>query len=331
MTTPTMTTSALRSSTNHAKASTALGFPLVPQNLLEIGDLDGPTIIGLLDLAIELKADPARFSQVLGGMSIALIFEKPSLRTRASLEVGIHRLGGHTVLFDQQDSLIGARESVHDLGRNLERWFDAVAARVHRHEVLDELATYCDVPVLNTLSDRHHPCQTLADLLTLHERGLVLADSHVAFVGDGNNVCHSLIQGMVAVGGRMTVISPEDHGPDPEVIENARVVAARTGAEILVTSDPAAAAGAEAVYTDSWISMGEVETPAKLASLARFRVDAALMAIAGPKALFMHCLPAHRGEEVTAEVIDGANSVVFDQAENRLHAQNAWLVARLSR
>ena len=331
MTSPTVSTPLPKFPTGRAEHSETVDIPSVPENLLCIGDLDGPTIIGLLDLAVKLKANPARFSNALAGMSIALIFEKPSLRTRASLEVGIHRLGGQPVIFDQQDSPIGRRESVHDLGRNLERWFDAVAARVHRHEVLDQLATHCDIPVLNTLSDLHHPCQALADLLTLHERGLVLADSHVAFVGDGNNVCHSLLQAMVAVGGRITVLSPENHGPDPKVISEARSLAARTGAEIIVTSEPTAVAGVDAIYTDSWISMGEAEDPAKIASLARFRVDAAMMAIAGPNALFMHCLPAHRGEEVTAEIIDGPTSVVFDQAENRLHAQNAWFVARLAR
>ncbi|MDE0888196.1 MAG: ornithine carbamoyltransferase [Phycisphaerales bacterium] len=331
MTAPTLTNSVPHRQPPRVELAETLELPSVSGDLLCIGDLDGPTIIEMLDLAIELKADPAKFSNSLTGMSIALIFEKPSLRTRASLEVGIHRLGGQSVVFDQQDSPIGVRESVHDLGRNLERWFDAVAARVHRHEVVEELASHCDVPVVNTLSDRHHPCQALADLLTLHERGLVLADSHIAFVGDGNNVCHSLIQAMVAVGGRITVISPDDHGPDPKVIDDARILAARTGAEIVVTSDPDQVAGVDAIYTDSWISMGEDQNPEKIASLARFRVDAALMATAGPKAIFMHCLPAHRGEEVTAEVIDGRASVVFDQAENRLHAQNAWLVARLAR
>lgn len=303
--------------------------PKVPEDLLSIGDLDGSTLREILDLAVELKRDPARFSTALAGRSVALIFEKPSLRTRASLEVGLHRLGAQSVVFDQRDSPIGERESVHDLGRNLERWFDAVAARVNRHAVITELADCCDVPVINTLSDLHHPCQAMADLLTMHERGIPLEQAHLAFIGDGNNVCHSLIEAVVATGGRITVIAPPHHGPADEVVSAATRLGARTGGRIDVTDDPRAVRGVDAVYTDSWISMGEKADPGKARELAPFRVDESLMSLAGPDAIFMHCLPAHRGEEVVDGVIDGPRSVVFDQAENRLHAQNAWFVARL--
>lgn len=306
-------------------------LPTVPNDLLAIGDLDGSTIHGLLDLAIELKRDPARFSNALSGRSVALIFEKPSLRTRASLEVGLHRLGAQSVVFDQRDSPLGEREPVHDLGRNLERWFDAVAARVNHHTVIAELADCCDVPVVNTLSDLHHPCQALADLLTLHERGIPLEGMHLAFIGDGNNVCHSLIEAVVATGGRITVVAPPRHGPSAEIVSAAERLGEITGGGIDVTDDPDAVRGVDAIYTDAWISMGEAEDPDKFAELTRFRVDESLMTLAGPDALFMHCLPAHRGEEVVEAVIDGPRSVVFDQAENRLHAQNAWFVARLSR
>lgn len=304
--------------------------PSVPDDLLAISDLDGTTIHDLLDLAVDLKTRPEAYRTTLAGRSVALLFEKPSLRTRASLEVGLHRLGAQPVVFDMQDSPIGARESVHDLGRNLEQWFHAVAARVHAHAIIEELAGFCEVPVLNTLSDLHHPCQALADLLTLHERGIDLASSRIAFVGDGNNVCHSLAEAIVAVGGSIVVVAPEAHGPSAEVVARATATGATTGGSIEIAHDPAAVEGCTAVYTDAWISMGEHDSDAKRAALAAFQVNERLMSIAGPDALFMHCLPAHRGEEVVNEVIDGPNSVVFDQAENRLHAQNAWFVARLA-
>ena len=304
-------------------------LPPVPNDLLSISELDGETLRHLLELGIDLKMRPEAHRTRLAGLSVALLFEKPSLRTRASLEVGLHRLGAQPVVFDMQDSPIGARESVHDLGRNLERWFHAVAARVHAHEVIEELAEHCAVPVLNTLSDRHHPCQALADLLTLHERGIDFASNRIAFVGDGNNVCHSLAEAIVAVGGTIVVVSPEAHGPSTEVVARATETGRTTGGSIEIAHDPAAVEGCAAVYTDAWISMGEANSDSKRSALEVFQVNERLMSIAGPDALFMHCLPAHRGEEVVDAVIDGPNSVVFDQAENRLHAQNAWFVARL--
>ena len=206
---------------------------------------------------------------------------------------------------------------------------DSIAARVPRHEVLEELVESCDVPVLNTLSDRHHPCQSLADLLTLLEHGIDPRNSRVAFIGDGNNVCHSLIHGIVSLGGSIVVVSPPEHGPAPEVVEWASECGAATGGSLELSTDPSGVSGAAAVYTDSWISMGETDSAAKREALEAYRVDERTMAIAGPRALFMHCLPAHRGEEVVDEVIDGPHSVVYDQAENRLHAQNAWFLAAL--
>ena len=303
--------------------------PAVPENLLATSDLDGDVLAALLELACSVKRDPNQYRDALRGRSVALLFEKPSLRTRASLEVGLHRLGAQAVIFDQQDSHIGARESVHDLGRNLERWFDAVAARVHRHEVLEALAESCGVPVLNTLSDAHHPCQSLADLMTLHERGIDPVNSRIAFVGDGNNVCHSLIHGVVSLGGSIVVISPPEFGPAAEVLEWATDRGAVTGGSVETSADPDAVAGADAVYTDAWISMGQTDDDAKRRVFQSFQVGPRLMSMAGPEAIFMHCLPAHRGEEVVDEVIDGPRSVVFDQAENRLHAQNAWFLASL--
>lgn len=303
--------------------------PAVPSDLLAIGDLDAATLSSLLDLAALVKSRPEAYRTVLSGRSVALLFEKPSLRTRASLEVGLHRLGAQPVVFDMQDSPIGHRESVHDLGRNLERWFHAVAARVYDHRVIESLAEHCDVPVLNTLSDLHHPCQALADLLTLRERGVDIPNHRIAFVGDGNNVCHSLAEGVVALGGTIVIVAPEAHGPSPEVVARVTETGRTTGGSIEIAHRPEAVEGCAAVYTDAWISMGESDSDTKRSALSKYRVDERLMSIAGAESIFMHCLPAHRGEEVVDEVIDGPRSVVFDQAENRLHAQNAWFVSRL--
>ncbi|MEE2894835.1 MAG: ornithine carbamoyltransferase [Planctomycetota bacterium] len=308
---------------------TASATPRIPRNLLAIEDLDAAALQSLLALGISIKADPLAHRQALEGLSVALIFEKPSLRTRASLEVGLHRLGAQAVVFDQQDSPLGVRESIHDLGRNLERWFHAVAARVHRHEVLEALSESCDVPVLNTLSDLHHPCQCLADLMTMVEHGVDPGRARVGFVGDGNNVCRSLLQGVITLGGEIVVVSPPEYGPSETDVARAEEIAAGSGGRLTITDDPDALAGTDAVYTDAWISMGETDSDEKRAALERYRVDATLMSIAGPESLFMHCLPAHRGEEVVDEVIDGPRSVVYDQAENRLHAQNAWFIAAL--
>ena len=305
-------------------------LPTVARDLLSLSDLDGPTIQELLDLATIIKSDPRAFTNALSGRSVALIFEKPSLRTRASLEVGLHRLGAQSVVFDQRDSPLGARESIHDLGRNLERWFDLVAARVHRHGVLETLADACDVPILNTLSDLHHPCQALADLLSLHERGIDPARSRVAFIGDGNNVCRSFVHGIVSLGGTIIVVSPPEHGPCDDLRAWAETTGVATGGVLETTNDPRAVSNCAAVYTDTWISMGESDSTRKRDALRPYRVDSELMTIAAPGAVFMHCLPAHRGEEVVDEVIDGPDSIVFDQAENRLHAQNAWILSALS-
>jgi len=305
----------------------ANGFsPLATKDVLRVSDLAQHEVLEVLRTAANLKRGPARAEGALRGRSVCLLFEKPSLRTRTSFEVGVFRMGGQAVFLDHRDQPLGARESIHDYGRNLERWCHAIVARVMRHSTVAELAAAASrIPVINALCDMHHPCQALADFQTLLERGFDLRHSRLAWVGDGNNVCHSLMELASIVGCGITVVTPEGHGPDPAVLGLCVARSMRTGARIDVTHDPAAVRGAFAVYADTWISMGEPDSAPKRAAFARYRVDRDLMATAGPDALFMHCLPAHRGEEVTDEVMDSPRSVVFDQAENRLHAQNALL------
>ncbi|NBQ16554.1 MAG: ornithine carbamoyltransferase, partial [Proteobacteria bacterium] len=254
-----------------------------------------------------------RAAGALAGKSICMLFEKPSLRTRMSFEVGAFRMGGQAIYLDHRDTPLGTRETLNDYGHNLERWCHAIVARVNSHATITGLAAATRVPVINALCDMHHPCQALADLQTLLERGFDLNHSRLAWVGDGNNVCHSLIEAASILGFGITVVTPTGFEPNAALVSQCVARSMRTGARIEVTS------------TDTCISMGQADTAEKKAAFEPYQVDRELMAIAGPTALFMHCLPAHRGEEVTDEVIDSANSVVFDQAENRMHAQNALL------
>jgi len=313
----------------------------VTPHLLRTTDLGREGVLEVLveaaQLRAELRVDPRAGLDRLAGRSLVMLFEKPSLRTRVSFEIGIAKLGGHAVHLDHRTERLGVRESIGDYARNLERWTDVVVARVFEHRTLEQLAEASRVPVVNALSDRFHPCQALADLLTLADHGRPPGESAIAYVGEGNNVCHSLMESIAVVGGRFLAITPPDRRPDRGIEQECRALAEASGAKIEWSDDPAAVAGADAVYTDTWFSMGssmgssmgDAADPDlardKRRELAGYRVDAELMRIAGPQALFMHCLPAHRGEEVLDEVIDGPASVVFDQAENRMHAQNALL------
>jgi ornithine carbamoyltransferase len=254
-----------------------------------------------------------------------MLFEKASLRTRMSFEVGCFRMGAQAIYLDHRDTPLGTRETLADYGHNLERWCHAIVARVNSHATITGLAAATRVPVVNALCDMHHPCQALADLQTLLERGFDLNHSRLAWVGDGNNVCHSLVEAASILGFGITVVTPKGFEPDAGIVSQCVARSMRTGARIEVTDDVRAISGAFAVYTDTWISMGQQDSAEKKARFEPYQVDRELMSIAGPKALFMHCLPAHRGEEVTDEVIDSTSSVVFDQAENRMHAQNALL------
>jgi ornithine carbamoyltransferase len=302
------------------------------KDFLTAAELSPEATADLFARAARLKKDPASDARALAGRSVVLIFEKPSLRTRLTFEVGIARLGGHPVYYDHSKERIGERESIHDYARNLERWVDAVVARTFSHETIADLARHSRVPVINALSDHFHPCQALADLFTLHERLGPLKARRLAYIGDGNNVCCSLMLLASTMGMHLTVITPEKHRPAEDIVRRARAAAEQQGGSLDLSSDPARVRGAAAVYTDAWTSMGwEAEAQQRRRTFARYQVNPDLMAIAGDHALFMHCLPAHRGEEVTDDVIDSPRSIVFDQAENRMHAQNALLVTLLGR
>ncbi|MGI5308450.1 ornithine carbamoyltransferase [Rheinheimera sp. WS51] len=300
------------------------------QHLLSLAEFTPAQFADLLALALKVKQQPANYSQALAGKSIALIFEKPSLRTRVSFDVGINKLGGHSVYLDQQNGAMGKRETVADFGRNLACWTDAIVARVFSQATLDELAATSNKPVINALSDRFHPCQALADLLALTERFTDLKKVHLAYVGDGNNVCHSLMLGAALSGIKMTVITPEGFLPAADVVTQAKQIALQTGASISLSQDLNSANGADAIYTDTWLSMGDKANPELIAkTFSPYQINQPLMQQLGVT-YFMHCLPAHREHEVTSEVLDSQASLVLLQAENRMHAQNAVLISLFS-
>jgi ornithine carbamoyltransferase len=298
------------------------------RDLVSIQDLSPEEITGLLDLASAMKQSPAEFRGMLSGKQLVLFFEKPSLRTRLTFEAGMNSLGGVSFFVDQTASRLDAREPLSDIAHNLERWVDGVVLRTFAHETVAKMAEYASIPVINALSDFEHPCQALADFLTIREKFGELKGVKVAYVGDGNNVAHSLILTAAAVGAKITVGTPKGFEPNSGIVSAAKKLAAKTGAKITVTNDPASAvAGADVVYTDVWASMGkESEAAERKKTFAAYQVNDELMAHASEHALFMHCLPAHRGDEVAASVIDSGRSVVFDEAENRLHIQKAILV-----
>jgi ornithine carbamoyltransferase len=292
-------------------------------------DLTNDELSYLLDLAHDVKHSPRDYARSLAGTSIALLFEKASLRTRLTFELAIRQLGGDSVF---SEGPIGAREPIKDVARNLDRWVNAIVARTFSQRTIEELAHWSSVPVINALSDMYHPCQALADFLTLKERFGNLAGLKLAFCGDGNNVAHSLMLTAARLGADFAIATPPGYQPNPEIVSQADGLAAVTGSTLLLTGDPAEAIdGAHAVYTDVWASMGqEKEAIERRAAFAPYQVNNALFALARPDAVFMHCLPAHREEEVTDSVIEHARSVVFDQAENRLHAQKALLLMMLA-
>jgi ornithine carbamoyltransferase len=280
----------------------------------------------ILALSADLKRQlkEGKRPPLLSGRTLAMLFEKPSLRTRVTFEVGMTQLGGYAIYLTPTDIRIGERESVADIARNLDRWVDCIMARTNQHSTLVELAQYASIPVINALSDVCHPCQVLSDCLTLREHKGSIKDLHIAFVGDGNNVAHSWISAAAVFGFRFSIACPRGYDPDTDTLERAHAM----GADIQVTERPEEAlAGADAVYTDVWTSMGqEEEAPRRRRHFRGYQVNAQIMQNAKPDAVVMHCLPAHRGEEITNEVIEGPQSIVFDQAENRLHVQKGILV-----
>jgi ornithine carbamoyltransferase len=293
------------------------------RHLLSDMDLSIEALRHLLDLAGEIKRAPARFSKTLAGRYLSLLFEKPSLRTRLTFELAIKQLGGDAVNYAGP---IGEREPIKDVTRNLERWTQCIVARVFEQSTIEELAKWSQVPVINALSDRYHPCQILADMLTLQERFGRLDGIKLAFVGDGNNVANSLMLTAGRLGVQVEIATPAGYQPDAGIVAQAAAMGS-----ITVTNNPAEAlAGADAVYTDVWTSMGqEAESAERQRAFAPYQVNPQLFAMAKPNAIFLHCLPAKRGEEVTDEVMESPRSAVFDQAENRLHAQKALLVMLL--
>ena len=301
---------------------------LTVRDLLADQDLSLDDLKLLFDLSERIKARPGDYAHALRGKQLAMIFEKPSLRTRTTFEVGITSLGGFAVYLEHTKPRLGEREAIKDIARNLERWVHGIVARTFVHESVLELASNASIPVINALTDLFHPCQALADCFTLHEKFGDLKGLKLAFVGDGNNVCHSLMILGAKLGMSVRVATPPGYEPKPEVVETARAFAAETGSTIELFHDTVqAVGGAHAVYTDVWTSMGQ-EYAAHLRNqvFAPYRVTKGLMAAADPGALFMHCLPAHRGQEVTDEVTDSPQSVVYDQAENRMHAQKALML-----
>jgi len=299
----------------------------MPQHFVSLFEKSTEELRALLELARMMKLNPRAFSDVCAGQSLAMIFQKPSLRTRVSFEVGMTQMGGHALYLGPKDIQLHRGETIADTAAVLSRYCDGIMARVFSHADILALAEHASVPVVNGLSDLLHPCQVLCDLLTIQEKFGRLEGLKLAYIGDGNNMAHSLLYGGARFGMTVAVCHPRGYAPDADLVATARDLAAAAGGAILITEDPREGVdAADVVYTDVWASMGqESEHADRLKRFEGFQVNAALMAVARPSAIFMHCLPAHRGEEVAAEVIDGPQSVVFDEAENRLHAQKAVL------
>jgi ornithine carbamoyltransferase len=302
------------------------------RDFLSLHDITISEMEALLDLAEEVKAHPEAFVIALQGKMAALIFEKPSLRTRVTFEVGFEQMGGHAVYLAPGDVGLGKRESVKDVAHNLSRWVDVLVVRTFAQKLLEEMAFEASIPIINALTDQLHPCQAIADLMTIREAKGELKGLHLVYVGDGNNVAMALAHATGKVGMHFTIVCPPGYEPIADLLTEARADAESTGAEIEVVHDPKEVLStADAVYTDVWTSMGqEKESEERRRVFAGYQVNETLMDLAPAEALFMHCLPAHRGEEVTDQVLDGLQSVALEQAENRLHAHKAILLALLA-
>jgi ornithine carbamoyltransferase len=301
------------------------------RDLVSIQDFQPDELACALELASAMKMRPADYRGTLVGKQVVLFFEKPSLRTRLTFEAGISSLGGASFFVDQTQSRLGARESLSDVAHNLERWIDGVVLRTFAHETVTEMAMHASIPVINALSELEHPCQAMADMQTLQEQFGDLHNVRLAYVGDGNNVAHSLMLAAASLGASISVATPEGYEPSSKIVEAAEQIAASTGSTVQVGNDPQeAVSDADAVYTDVWASMGQEDEAAERRRVfMQFQVNQKLFSQAAKHAVFMHCLPAHRGDEVAAAVIDSPRSVVFDQAENRLHIQKAIMVLLL--
>ena len=301
------------------------------RDLVSTRDLSASEVRSVLDLAAVVKARPSDFRRTLEGKQLVMFFEKPSLRTRLTFEAGMSSLGGTAFFMDQTGGRIDARESLPDIAHNVERWVDVMVLRTFAHSTVEDMAAHASIPVINALSDLEHPCQALADYSVLQERFGNLKNVTLAYVGDGNNVAHSLLLTGALLGSRVRVATPPGYEPKSDIVCAAQEIAQETGAELEIFHDPhRAVAGADAVYTDAWASMGqEHESITRSPIFKPYQVNNKLMAKAAGNAVFMHCLPAHRGQEVTDEVMDSPQSVIFDQAEGRLHVQKAILMLLL--
>lgn len=297
-------------------------------DFLSIRDFSPQQLRHLLDLARQIKSIPAAYAHALPGKTLAMIFEKPSLRTRVTFDVGIHQLGGFSLYLSPAEISLGKRESVYDVAKNLERMVQAIMIRTFAHEIVEQMAEYASIPVINGLTDFSHPCQALADYLTILEIKATVAGLKIAYIGDGNNVAHSLMFAGAQLGAHVWVATPPGYEPKAEAVRWACERGAATGATCTITNNPSEAAlAADVVYTDVWTSMGqEAEAEKRRQLFLPYQVNAKLFSHAKPDAIFLHCLPAHRGDEVTDEVIDSPNSVVFQEAENRLHVQKAIML-----
>ena len=301
---------------------------MIRNDFLSIRDFTPQEIREFIELGRLIKSNPELFTNSLRGQTLALIFEKPSLRTRVSFDVGIHQLGGFSLYLSPAEINLGKRESVYDVAKNLERMVQGIMIRTFAHDIVEQMAEYASIPIINGLTDYSHPCQAMADYLTMLELKGEVTGLKVAFVGDGNNVAHSLVFAGAQLGAHVCVATPPKYEPDAAAIQWAIERGQATGATCTITNDPVEAVeNADVVYTDVWASMGQEAEKSERDKIFRaYQVNAALLSRAKPDAIFMHCLPAHRGEEVTADVIDSVHSVVFQQAENRLHAQKAIMV-----
>jgi ornithine carbamoyltransferase len=305
------------------------------KDLVSIADVTKDEIDKLIFKAVDLREELKFESRLnyLAGKNLALIFEKPSLRTRVTFEVAMHQLSGSAIYLTQADIGLGKRESIADISHNLSRWVSAICARTFAHKTIVELAKYSSIPVINALSDLEHPCQALADFLTIYDKFGKTEGVNLAWIGDGNNVCHSLMLGAAILGVNIKIATPKEFEPKPEIITQAMTLANKTKVKIMLTSDPVEAVkDSDFIYTDTWISMGqEAEAEKRKQIFAKFQVNTRLLANAPKHYSIMHCLPAHRGEEITDEVLDGPHSVILDQAENRLHIQRAILLRLLAK
>ncbi|MDD5291568.1 MAG: ornithine carbamoyltransferase [Candidatus Omnitrophica bacterium] len=301
------------------------------KDFIAVKDLSAQEIESIFSLAKELKKDRLKYGDALKGKSVALIFQKPSNRTRVSFEVGVFQLGGHTIYLKPEDISLGVRESIKDVAKTLSRYLDAIVVRTFAHDIVLELAKYSSIPVINGLSDLLHPCQALSDVFTIKEKVAKLNNVTLTYVGDGNNVCHSLLYTAVKIGMNMRIATPKRYVPNKEVLASALDIAKKTGSKISLFNDPEEAVkDSDVVYTDVWASMGkEKEVWKRKMIFGKYQINKKLLSLAKPSVLVMHCLPAHRGQEITDDVMDSPNSIVFDQAENRLHVQKAILLMLL--